>query len=83
MEFKLIGKIVLNRVPEGEELIKAIEDFIKEAEHTILSKGAPDGRGATITDWKIQDDFIQVTIESGQHIACRPISWINFLAELL
>lgn len=68
MKFELVGKILLNKSISGNELQADIAEFIKEANKTILTKGAPEGKGATVTDWTIKDDYIQVTITSGQYV---------------
>ena len=68
MNFKLIGKIILNKAPKDDELKNAIDDFIKTANETTLTKGAPESKGAVVSDWSITDDKLQVTITSGQYV---------------
>ncbi len=68
MQFTLIGKIMLNKSIDNEDFNNELQEFINEANSTILTKGAPATKGAKITDWAISGDQIQFTIESGQYV---------------
>ena len=66
MQFKLVGRIELSKnVGEAEEVI---ENFLKEAETTVLAKGAPEGLGPKIIKWTFDKQMINIEIESGTHV---------------
>jgi seryl-tRNA synthetase len=68
MNFKLIGRMILNREISDDQFEKDLKGFIKEANDSILIKGAPSGKGAVVTDWKLKDNSIHLTITSGQYV---------------
>ena len=43
MNFKLTGRITLNKSITDENFQSEFEQFINEANETLLKKGAPDG----------------------------------------
>lgn len=63
MEFSLQAELVLSKAPKGIKL----DDFVKSL-GDILKKGAPDGKGAEIKDWKVSGDRIKLTITSGTYV---------------
>jgi len=63
MEFSLQAELVLSKTPKGVKL----DDFVKSL-GDILKKGAPDGKGAKIKDWKVSGDTIKLTINSGTYV---------------
>jgi seryl-tRNA synthetase len=68
MKFELSGKLILNRTVPDDGFPKDIKEFIKEANESILTKGAPENQGAKITDWELKDNEILMTIISGQYV---------------
>ena len=68
MNFKLIGKLILNKKPEGTNINEDIEHFIKDANSTLLTKGAPENMGAKVSLMSIKEDHIKVTITSGRYV---------------
>ncbi len=68
MKFKLIGSIILNKSPSGEDFDSDIAAFMKDANEMVLTKGAPENQGAKIIDWSLKDDQILITIVSGQYV---------------
>ncbi len=68
MNFKLIGRIVLSACPRDVEFKSDFEKFITEANTSLLAKGAPENKGAQVTEWSLKDDNVQVTITSGQYV---------------
>jgi seryl-tRNA synthetase len=69
MKFTLKGKITFSKdATEAEEDIK---NFIDDANKELLLKGlgsAPEDAGAKITNWSIDGDKLNLTIESGYKI---------------
>lgn len=68
MNFELQGRIILNRSPTGEDLGKDLDDFQKEVNETILTKGAPENQGAKVTDLSLNKDQLIMKIKSGQYV---------------
>ena len=62
MKFFLQGRLRLSRTAE-----KAVDDlalFFKNADAALLSKGAPEGEGARVVSWSLEDDIIRIEITS-------------------
>ena len=68
MNFKLVGKILLNKPVTEAEFLKDLDSFMTSANETLLTKGAPAGQGAKISDWSISADQLALTINSGQFV---------------
>lgn len=68
MKFELTGRIILNKSPDPSSVQGDVETFIQEANETFLTKGAPANQGAKVTDYLLKDDYLQVTISSGQYV---------------
>ncbi len=47
---------------------EAVAALFEEANNTLLTKGAPEGQGAKITEWKLGEDRIELTLESGRYV---------------
>ena len=66
MRFTLKGRIELSKdVGDAEQ---AIERLLKEADKTILAKGAPEGLGPKVINWSFDKQMINIEIESGTHV---------------
>lgn len=65
MKFHLEANLKLSK--DATEAKDAIDDFFDEVSE-ILEKGAPQGHGAKIVEYKLIDDNLQLTIESDQHV---------------
>lgn len=65
MKFHLEANLKLSK--DATEAKDAIDDFFDEVSE-ILEKGAPQGHGAKIVEYKLTDDNLQLTIESDQHV---------------
>ena len=46
----------------------AIAALFEEANNTLLTRGAPEGQGAKITEWKLGEDRIELVLESGKYV---------------
>jgi len=46
----------------------AITALLEEANNTLLTRGAPEGQGAKITEWKLGEDRIELVLESGRYV---------------
>jgi seryl-tRNA synthetase len=68
MKFTLKGTIVLSKPLESPELKDDLVHFFKEANDNILTKGAPEGLGAKVDDWSLNNDKIKLTITSGKYV---------------
>jgi len=79
MEFSLQAELVLSKAP-GVRL-----DEVIKGSKPLLSKGAPDGKGARIEEWTLSRDTIKLTIKSGTYV--RPHDAVfrikNFLSREL
>lgn len=47
---------------------ETVAALFEEANSTLLTKGAPEGQGAKITEWKLGEDRIELTLESGRYV---------------
>mgnify|MGYP000846720694 FL=1 len=47
---------------------EAIAALFEEANNTLLTRGAPEGQGAKVTEWKLGEDRIELTLESGRYV---------------
>jgi seryl-tRNA synthetase len=74
MKFELKGKLILNRSTSAETFEalpafqQALDGFVKDANETVLTKGAPSDSGATITQWSLDNNSVNLTISSGQYV---------------
>jgi seryl-tRNA synthetase len=66
MRFHLEGRMVLSGDVSRAE--PELGPFIEEANTTALVKGAPPGKGARVTAWKLQGDRMAVTIDSDEYV---------------
>lgn len=66
LKFNLKGAFKISADPS--EASTLIDDFLNEANKTILLKGAPKGEGAKVTDWSIGEKEIKLSIESGRFV---------------
>ncbi len=46
----------------------AIGGIFEEANNTLLTRGAPEGQGAKITEWELEEDRIELALESGRYV---------------
>lgn len=54
-----------NDATAAKDVISAL---IEESNKTIFTKGAPEGQGAKVTDWRIEGDRLFLSIESGRYV---------------
>ncbi len=66
MKFHLEASFRLSA--DAAEVGKDLEEFFAGAATEILKKGAADGKGAEVRDWKIGDAEIAVIIESDRYV---------------
>ena len=66
MRFHLQGRLVLSGDISKAEL--DIAPFIQEANSTVLVKGAPAGKGASVTAFSVCRDTLTVSIESDEYV---------------
>lgn len=69
MKFKLKGYIAFSDNLEKAE--SDIKEFITQANKRLLTKGIPKDKAdeaAKIVDWKIKDDRLSLTVESGRYV---------------
>ncbi|NLI62852.1 MAG: serine--tRNA ligase [Methanosarcinaceae archaeon] len=66
MEFYLRSCLKTSADPKDAK--QEIEQLLTDAEKTILTKGAPEGEGAKITEWNLSDSGIFITIVSGRYV---------------
>jgi seryl-tRNA synthetase len=66
MKFTLKGRIELSKdIGEAKDVV---DKFLKDADSTILAKGAPEGLGPKIINWTIDKKMVNIEIESGTHV---------------
>ncbi|MBU2559714.1 hypothetical protein KKA03_02355, partial [archaeon] len=63
MKFVMSAKLLLS----GKVDEKAVEDAIEDAK-PLLSKGAPEGKGAVIDSYSVKDDEITIELSSGRYV---------------
>jgi seryl-tRNA synthetase len=68
MELKFELECSLKTSTDATIAADVVDAFINEANKTILTKGAPEGQGAKVTQWSIDGDRIKLSIESGRHL---------------
>lgn len=68
MELKFNLKGAFKTSADPTDAKDVIARYFDEANETILTKGAPEGQGAKITEWSIVDNSIEVSIESGRFV---------------
>ncbi|WP_292487203.1 serine--tRNA ligase [Methanohalobium sp.] len=66
LKFNLKGSFKIS--DDASPAKEAIDEFINEANETILKKGAPEGEGANVVDWNVDGSKINITIESGRYV---------------
>jgi len=66
LEFNL--KAYYRTSADPSPALGAIDAFFTEANKTILTKGAPEGQGALITEWELGEDRISFTLKSGRYV---------------
>ncbi|UCH88549.1 MAG: serine--tRNA ligase [Thermoplasmata archaeon] len=66
MKFLLKGRIELSG--EIGSAKKPLDEFLKNADTSILAKGAPEGKGPRILKWTSEGNEIKIEIESGTHV---------------
>ncbi len=66
MYFHLIGNF--NTSAPADQADADVSSLVSEANETLLTKGAPEGKGARILDFQIKDQKIMVEIESDQYV---------------
>jgi len=66
MKFDLYGSLTMSK--NVEEIKDEIKEFIDSANQDLLSRGAPEGRGAKVTGWSIEGDKISLNITSEQYV---------------
>ena len=47
---------------------ETVAALFEEANSTLLTKGAPEGQGAKITEWELGEGRIELTLESGRYV---------------
>ncbi len=62
MKFFLQGRLRLSRT--AEEAVDDLALFFEDADVTLLSKGAPEGEGAKVISWSLEEDVIRIEIAS-------------------
>ncbi|MEE8402235.1 MAG: hypothetical protein V3R93_00615, partial [Candidatus Hydrothermarchaeaceae archaeon] len=63
MKFQMSARLLLSGEVEGKALESAIEDA-----KPLLSKGAPDGKGAVIDSYSVSGDEIHIELSSGRYV---------------
>ncbi len=63
MKFRMSAVLLLSGKADKKAVEKAIEDA-----KPLLSKGAPEGKGATIESYKVAGETIDITITSGRYV---------------
>lgn len=83
LEFHLKGTIKTSKNVEHAE--KDISNLIKEANESLLVKGAPEGKGAKILNFKVSDDTISLELLSDRYVRAHDalIRLYNPLRDLL
>ena len=66
MHFHLLG--YFNTSAPANQADADIEGLVNEANETFLAKGAPSGKGARILEWSIEDQKINIEIESDRYV---------------
>ncbi|OUJ18630.1 Seryl-tRNA synthetase [Methanonatronarchaeum thermophilum] len=84
LELKLKGKILLSDTA-NQEVTKDINKLLKTADQDILKKGAPEKMGATIKNWNVIEDQIEISIKSNRYVRAHEalIRLINPLSNKL
>ncbi|WGI16980.1 serine--tRNA ligase [Methanonatronarchaeum sp. AMET-Sl] len=67
LELKLKGSILLSDKAD-EEVTNDIDIFLQNAEQDLLKKGAPENMGATIENWQVIEDKIEISIKSNRYV---------------
>jgi len=65
MKFKLSGYLTATKKVEDSWVEEIIGNLKKER---ILERGAPEGEGAKIEEWKTREDKIHINISSGRYV---------------
>jgi len=66
LQFKLKAYFKTSADPlAAKDVIAAL---VEEANNSLLTKGAPEGQGAKITEWKLGEDRIELVLESGRYV---------------
>jgi seryl-tRNA synthetase len=63
MKFQMSAKLILS----GKADVKAVENAIEDT-RPLLSKGAPEGKGAAIDSYNVVGEQILITITSGRYV---------------
>jgi seryl-tRNA synthetase len=63
MKFQMNAKLILSGKVDEEAVKSAIEDA-----KPLLSKGAPEGKGAVIDSYSVSGDTINIELSSGRHV---------------
>ncbi len=66
LQFRIKGKFRTSADPAPAR--QEILDMLKDAEGTILSKGAPEGMGAGITSMDVDGEGVELEITSGRYV---------------
>lgn len=66
MYFHLVGHF--NTSAPADQADTDISGFMNEANETLLTKGAPAGKGARILNWSVENRKIKIEIESDQYV---------------
>ncbi len=66
LQFKLKAYFKTSADPApAKDVIAAL---FEEANNTLLTKGAPEGQGAKVAEWKLGEDRIELVLESGKYV---------------